>query len=59
MVEYLASHDQIKNSMAREITGIKSENTMKNIFIRLKNKKMIEPVPGRKGSASAWRKVID
>lgn len=57
VVEYLETHDEINNSTAREITGIKSENTMKNVFLRLKDKKIIEPIPGRKGPAAAWRKV--
>lgn len=56
VIEYLQTHDEITNRAAREITGIKSENTMKNVFIRLKNKDMIEPIPERKGAASAWRK---
>jgi ATP-dependent DNA helicase RecG len=57
VMEYLDSHAEIKNSIAREITGIRSENTMKNVFIRLKDKNLIEPVPDKKGSASSWRKL--
>ena len=55
VIEYLKSHDEITNKLAREITGIKSENTMKNVFLRLKEKELIEPIPERKGAASAWR----
>lgn len=56
VMEYLESHAEIRNSIARELTGIKSENTMKNVFIRLKTRNLIEPVPGKKGFASAWQK---
>lgn len=32
VMEYLASHDYIKNSVARDITAIRSENQMKDVF---------------------------
>ncbi|WP_298868735.1 ATP-binding protein [uncultured Gimesia sp.] len=56
VVEYLENNDEITNRVAREITGIKSENTMKNVFIRLNKKDEIEPVPGKSGFRSAWQK---
>ena len=46
IVEYLMSHDIIKNSTGRSITGIKSENTMKNVFYRLRDRKFISLVKG-------------
>ena len=55
VISYVESHDEITNSQAREITGIKSENSMKNVFFRLKAKGLLEPIPERKGKASAWR----
>ena len=55
VLEYLEDHDEITNRIARDLTGIKSENTMKNVFLRLKDRGLIEPIPGRKGAASAWR----
>lgn len=58
VLEYLEDHDEITNRIARDITGIKSENTMKNVFIRLKDRELIEPIPGRKGPASAWRTKV-
>jgi len=58
VLHYLDTNEEITNSIARDITGIKSENTMKNAFLRLKDRGLIEPIPGRKGSASAWRKKI-
>jgi ATP-dependent DNA helicase RecG len=56
VMRYMENHDEITNTVAREITGIKSENSMKNVFLRLKARNMLEPIPERKGSASAWRK---
>lgn len=56
VMEYLSKYKEINNSTGREITGITSENTMKNVFVRLKDRNLIEPIPERKGPASAWRK---
>ena len=53
---YLSSHGEIVNRIGREITGITSENSMKNVFYRLRDRNLIEPVPGRVGFGSAWRK---
>ena len=58
VMAYLTEHDEITNSIGRDLTGITSENIMKDAFIALKKRGMIEPVPGKKGSASAWRKVL-
>jgi ATP-dependent DNA helicase RecG len=58
VMKYMETNKEITNSVARDITGIKSENTMKNVFLRLKSRNMLEPIPGRKGSASAWRKPV-
>lgn len=55
VLHYMETHKEITNSIAREITGIKSENTMKNVFLRLKSRNLLEPIPERKGAASAWR----
>jgi len=56
VMEYLDDHEEINNRTARELTGIKSENTMKDVFIRLKDRKMLEQIPERRGSKAAWRK---
>jgi ATP-dependent DNA helicase RecG len=56
VMDYLANHPEITNRIARELTGIGSENTMKNVFLRLAKRKLIQPVPDRKGAASAWQK---
>ncbi len=57
VLEYLATNSEITNRIARDLTGIKSENTMKNVFLRLKERELIEPIPGRRGAASAWQSV--
>jgi len=56
VMDYLANHTEITNRVARELTGIVSENTMKLVFLRLAKRNLIEPVPGRKGPASAWQR---
>jgi ATP-dependent DNA helicase RecG len=57
VMEYLESHDEIVNRIARELCGIGSENSMKDVFYRLQKAGKIEPVPGKRGSASAWRRT--
>lgn len=55
VMDYLANHDSITNRIARELTGITSENSMKEVFYRLKSE-LIERVPGRRGASAAWQK---
>jgi ATP-dependent DNA helicase RecG len=57
VMEYLETHAEIVNRVGREITGITSENSMKNVFYRLRDRRLIEPVPGRVGFSAAWRKT--
>ncbi|MGC2236154.1 MAG: ATP-binding protein [Pyrinomonadaceae bacterium] len=57
IMEYLGNNPFITNRTARQLTGIKSENSMKNVFYRMRDNRMIEPVPGRSGFGSAWQKV--
>jgi ATP-dependent DNA helicase RecG len=54
---YVKTHDEINNRTARELTGIKSENSMKNVFLRLKERGELEQLPDRKGARAAWRKA--
>ncbi|WP_066649232.1 ATP-binding protein [Christensenella timonensis] len=46
IVEYLQTHDSIKNGIGRVITGIKSENSMKTVFYRLRDRGFIKLVRG-------------
>ena len=55
-MDYLQNHVEIKNGIARLLTGITSENSMKEVFLRLAKRDLIERVPGKKGAAAAWQK---
>ena len=46
IVSYLLEHDIVKNGVGRAVTGIKSENTMKNVFYRLRDRGFIRLVHG-------------
>ena len=56
VIAYLENHKEITNAEGRKLTGIKSENTMKRVFWRLRDQNLIEMVPGRALCKSAWRK---
>lgn len=56
IMEYLDNNEFITNRVARGLTGVRSENSMKSVFWKLRDKALIEQVPGRSGFASAWRK---
>lgn len=56
VMEYMESHNEITNAIARDLTGIKSENTMKNVFYRLRDRGLLEQVPGKFGIKAAWRR---
>lgn len=57
VMDYLQNHRQITNRIARELTGISSENTMKEVFYRLARSGQIQRVHGKKGAAAAWEKA--
>jgi ATP-dependent DNA helicase RecG len=54
ILSFLENHQTISNSQARDLTGIRSENAMKNEFYKLR---VLEMVPGKKGSAAAWQLI--
>ncbi len=56
VTEYLEKHDDITNAIARDITGIKSENKMKRVFYRLRDSGVLEQVPEKVGKP-AWRLI--
>jgi len=58
IMEFLNTNPEITNRHARGLCGIKSENSMKNIFKRMQEKGLIEPVPDRSRFKSAWRRCI-
>lgn len=56
VMDYLHNHAEITNRTARELTGITSENSMKDVFLRLAKRDLIERVPEKRGASAAWRK---
>lgn len=58
VLEYLNEHDAISNSIARSLTGITDTNKMKKVFYNLKERSLLEIVPGTRGSATLWRKTV-
>jgi ATP-dependent DNA helicase RecG len=56
ILAYLDQNAEINNAIARQLTGITSENKVKDVFYRLRDAGKLERVPGRLGSASAWRR---
>jgi ATP-dependent DNA helicase RecG len=57
ILEFLRHNLSIKNVQARDLTGIRSENAVKNVFYKLRDEKLIERVPGLEGSSAAWRLI--
>ena len=57
VMDYLENHSAITNRVARELTGITSENSMKEVFYRLNKSHLIERVPNKRGAAAAWQKI--
>jgi len=55
VLKYLETHKEITNRIGRDLTGIRSENSMKDVFLRLKKRQLIEQVPEKKGNLAAWR----
>ncbi|WP_084985472.1 ATP-binding protein [Prescottella equi] len=58
-LEYLRDHDTIANAKLRELTGITSENTAKEVFKRLMAMGAIERVPGLNGNKAAYQRGPD
>ena len=56
VMEFLRTNVEITNRQAREICGVRSENSMKGIFKRLEAKGLIEQVPDRTRFKAAWRR---
>ncbi len=55
ILEYLKIHELIKNRNARAITGIKSENKMKQIFYKMRDNNLLQPIYSKTGKmVIAW-----
>ena len=57
VMEYLETNRTITNEIGRGITGLRRDVQMKDTFVLLRKKGLIEQVPGKRGRATAWRKV--
>ena len=57
VVEYLETHESIRNEEARRLTGVNSENRMKRVFQSLIDSGEIEHVPGTRGRGHSYRRV--
>lgn len=57
IMDYLENHTEITNRVARELTGIRSENSMKEVFYRLRDSELIAQVPNRSRARTAWQRV--
>lgn len=55
VLDYLKEHETITNAIARSLTGIADSNKMKKVFYVLKDKALLEIVPGTRGVATRWR----
>ncbi len=55
VLDYLRKSPTITNPTARSLTGIASENAMKNVFYRLRDRDLLEQVPELRGNKAAWR----
>ncbi|KDN54340.1 ATP-binding protein [Flavobacterium seoulense] len=58
IMEYLETNDEIHNSTARELTGVRTPDSMKSVFYKLQEKGLLEinPDPTKKGRNSTWIK---
>ena len=56
ILEYLETHGEITNQIGREITGLRRDVQVKDVFVALRKRGHLEQVPEKRGRASAWRK---
>jgi ATP-dependent DNA helicase RecG len=56
VMDYLKIEPEITNAIGRELTGIKSENSMKQVFYRLREGGQLEQSPKVIGKKPSWRR---
>jgi ATP-dependent DNA helicase RecG len=56
ILEYLETHDSIRNKVAREISNISADYIVKDLFKRLVERQLIERVPGTDRGSSSYQK---
>jgi ATP-dependent DNA helicase RecG len=59
IMTYLDDHDEVTNRIVRGLSGVGSENTVKDAFKRLAKAGQIERVPGKNGNKAAWQRRPD
>jgi ATP-dependent DNA helicase RecG len=59
IMDYLETHDTIKNREARKITHLRADYQVKAVFNRMVKAGMIEQVPGTRTSNTTYRKKQD
>jgi ATP-dependent DNA helicase RecG len=59
ILEYLETHETIRNRVAREVSHINADYIVKEVFGRLVDRRLIEKVPGTDRSTTAYRKGPD
>src|SRR5918996_2786987 len=57
VIEYLKTHDEITNAIGRELSGIKSENSMKEVFYRLRDKGLLNSIRLRRIAEGRFARV--
>jgi hypothetical protein len=55
-MDYLETHDTIKNREARKVTHLRADYQVKAVFNRMVKAGMIEQVPGTRTSNTTYRK---
>ncbi len=58
VMEFVETNDTITNQIGRSITGLRRDVQVKDLFVALRKQGLIEQVPGKRGRATAWRKVL-
>ena len=59
VMDYLATHEQVKNKQARAITHLPRDYQVKTLFVRMVKQGLIEQVPGTRTASTAYRRVSD
>lgn len=60
ILEFLSKNETIKNRQARHVTNIESENKMKRVFYKMRDKGLLEPVYSQTGKKIiAWKRKKD
>lgn len=57
VMDYLETHETITNAIGRDITGIRRDVQMKDVFVALRKSGQLEQVPETRGRASTWRRT--